>query len=182
MVVQPLLLLESGRKVGSWTHSPKLTAQKHQLMYSLTVCLCCAESKRSCCAVRLLISQACVHAYAHPSPPPPSHTHTQDLSQETEASKWEMKASHRVKSWMSRLKNKRMVIWALLMSGEGMKGRSGLMYLWWNEKIKTWNKEWKRERVSSLRVGITKPDRGPIWRQQVWQQEGPQSKYDSHGW
>lgn len=58
MPVQPLLLLESGWKVGPWTYPPKLTAQKLQLMYSSAVGLCCAASKRSCCAVRLLISLA----------------------------------------------------------------------------------------------------------------------------
>lgn len=68
-LVLPVLLLESGGKVGPSTYLPKLMAQKHQLMYSLAVGLCCAESKRSCCAVRLLVSQpSCMCARAHKHP------------------------------------------------------------------------------------------------------------------
>lgn len=109
MLVQPLLLLQSGRKVGPWMYSPKLTAQKHQLMYSLAVGLCCAKSKRSCCAVRLLISEACVHAL--------TYTLGGGFSQrELEPNEWGMRWKS---SWMSRLKNKRMGIWTLSISGEG---------------------------------------------------------------
>lgn len=126
-------------KVAPWTYSPKLTAQKHQLMYSLTPCLCCAESKRSCCAVRLLISQACVHALTYTLTPP-----TQDFSQETEANEWEMKASHRAKSWSVKVKEQKDGDLSFINKWRGTKWRSGLMYLRQDKKTKRWDKEWRR--------------------------------------
>lgn len=83
-------------------------AQKPQLMYSLAVGLCCDESKGSCCAVRLLISKACVHALRHTL----GVDFSQDKLEPDETSRWKS-------SWMSRLKNKRMVIWTFSISGDG---------------------------------------------------------------
>lgn len=56
MLVEPRLLLGSGGKWLLECSRLNVMAQKHQLMYSLAVGLRCAESKRPCCAGRLLIA------------------------------------------------------------------------------------------------------------------------------